>query len=67
MESVCVGDWIIRQTDVFTSQVHRDEKPGKKAFCTCGISNNQPFCDGSHKGTNFKPEIIELIEEKNCH
>jgi len=23
-------------------------------FCTCGKSNKQPFCDGSHKGTEFK-------------
>ena len=20
-------------------------------WCSCGKSNNQPFCDGSHKGT----------------
>ncbi|MBY6196215.1 glutamate synthase-related protein [Vibrio hangzhouensis] len=25
-------------------------------FCACGRSNNQPFCDGSHKGTEFKPQ-----------
>lgn len=25
-------------------------------FCTCGRSNNQPFCDGSHAGTTFKPK-----------
>ncbi len=24
-------------------------------FCTCGRSTNQPFCDGSHAGTDFKP------------
>ena len=24
-------------------------------FCTCGRSNSQPFCDGSHKGTSFSP------------
>src|SRR5690349_17566300 len=24
-------------------------------WCTCGRSNNQPFCDGSHKGTAFEP------------
>jgi len=23
-------------------------------FCTCGKSDKQPFCDGSHKGTEFK-------------
>lgn len=23
-------------------------------FCTCGKSDKQPFCDGSHSGTEFK-------------
>ena len=41
-----------------------DEKAGKKAFCTCGISSKNPYCDGSHKGTGFSPKIIELEEEK---
>ncbi len=24
-------------------------------WCACGRSANQPFCDGSHKGTGFAP------------
>lgn len=24
-------------------------------WCACGRSKNQPFCDGSHQGTDFKP------------
>ncbi|RMD91359.1 MAG: CDGSH iron-sulfur domain-containing protein [Alphaproteobacteria bacterium] len=29
---------------------------GKAYFwCACGRSRNQPFCDGSHKGTGFAP------------
>ena len=24
-------------------------------WCTCGKSLKQPFCDGSHKDTDFKP------------
>jgi len=27
-------------------------------FCVCGRSKNQPFCDGSHAGTSFKPEVF---------
>lgn len=27
------------------------------AWCACGRSSNQPFCDGSHKETPFTPVI----------
>ena len=36
-----------------------DEVVGKKAFCTCGISLKQPYCDGSHKGTEYKPFVYK--------
>ncbi len=33
-----------------------DLKAGETVWwCACGRSKNQPFCDGSHKGTEFKP------------
>ncbi|MEH6632226.1 MAG: CDGSH iron-sulfur domain-containing protein [Halopseudomonas aestusnigri] len=33
-----------------------DLEEGKIYFwCACGRSLKQPFCDGSHKGTEFKP------------
>lgn len=31
-------------------------------WCACGRSQNQPFCDGSHKGTGFTP--VKFIAEK---
>ncbi|WP_417847742.1 CDGSH iron-sulfur domain-containing protein [Thalassoglobus sp.] len=32
---------------------------GKKyAYCTCGLSENQPFCNGAHKGTGFNPIVF---------
>ena len=37
-------------------------EPGNYAWCACGQSDNQPYCDGSHKGTEFSP-IVEKIEE----
>lgn len=24
-------------------------------WCACGKSKNQPYCDGSHKGSTFQP------------
>ncbi|WP_415404175.1 CDGSH iron-sulfur domain-containing protein [Tateyamaria sp. SN3-11] len=33
-----------------------DVEAGKTYFwCSCGQSANQPFCDGSHKETDFNP------------
>ena len=29
------------------------------AWCSCGESSNQPFCDGSHKGTEFEPVVFK--------
>jgi CDGSH-type Zn-finger protein len=36
------------------------EKDKVYFYCTCGKSDSQPFCDGSHKGTEFKPLKISL-------
>jgi len=33
-------------------------KAGKTYFwCACGRSKSQPFCDGSHNGTDFTPLV----------
>lgn len=38
---------------------------GKSYFwCSCGRSEKQPFCDGSHKGTTFTPMKFEAEESK---
>ncbi len=33
-------------------------------WCACGRSKDQPFCDGSHKGTGLQPVKFELTEKK---
>ena len=55
---------------MMTHSVVADNKPAKVSlkkgetyyFCACGRSQNQPFCDGSHKGTEFNP--LSFIADK---
>jgi CDGSH iron-sulfur domain-containing protein 3 len=40
---------------------------GKKyAWCACGLSDKQPFCDGTHKSTDIKP-LIFTAEKSGEH
>ena len=36
------------------------------AYCTCGQSANQPFCDGAHRGSDFR-SLIFKAEEDGVH
>ena len=36
------------------------ETGGKRLWCACGLSARQPYCDGSHKGTEFRPLVVEV-------
>jgi len=40
------------------------EKGKSYAWCACGRSTKQPFCDGSHADTGFKPVVVKTEETK---
>ncbi|MEM9722492.1 MAG: sterol desaturase family protein [Bacteroidota bacterium] len=39
-------------------------EPGTHLFCQCGFSQNQPFCDGAHHGTKYKPLVFEVKQQR---
>lgn len=42
-------------------------EPGTYHWCACGRSQNQPFCDGSHKETSLEPVAFEVEEKKTVY
>jgi len=40
--------------------------PGKYFWCACGKSSNQPFCNGSHRGSEFTPVLFQIEEKQEA-
>lgn len=43
-----------------------DLADGSYAWCACGLSSNQPWCDGSHKGTGLRPKLFKMENAKKA-
>lgn len=42
-------------------------EPGEYWWCSCGKSKSQPFCDGSHKDTDFSPVQFTVKESGSAY
>jgi CDGSH-type Zn-finger protein len=47
-----------------TKPVVGELEPGTYWWCACGRSKEQPWCDGSHAGTDFSPCEVAIEEKK---
>jgi len=36
-------------------------------WCSCGLSQSQPFCDGSHRSTRFTPQAFTVGESQEAY
>jgi methylamine---glutamate N-methyltransferase subunit C len=46
-----IAEYIPKQVDLDEGKTY--------AWCSCGLSENQPYCDGSHKVTDHKPIVFK--------
>ncbi len=47
-----------------TRPVVLELEAGTYMWCACGQSQNQPWCDGSHRGSEFRPVRVDIEESK---
>ncbi len=45
-------------------QMEKLESGKNYAWCACGISENQPWCNGAHKGSGISPNVFKVEEPK---
>lgn len=43
------------------------KKGEEQYWCACGLSNNQPYCDGSHRTTDITPVKFEVEETGDAY
>ncbi len=49
------------------SPIQVDLEKGEHHWCACGGTQSQPFCDGSHRGTEFTPLAFTVEEDQQAH
>ncbi len=41
-------------------------KRGTYLYCQCGYSSDQPWCNGSHHGSKFRPMVVDIKKERKA-
>lgn len=60
-----IGSGYQRETTTLKSPLKMEVNQGQNYwYCTCGYSNDQPFCNGSHNGTKHKPLKVTFDTDK---
>ncbi len=63
-ETIVMTEPVIAQKGPYAAELKAGET---YAWCACGRSSNQPFCDGSHGETGFTPNVFEAEGSKTAY
>lgn len=57
--------FMMNKTNIATKHSIKVQVEAGKTYmwCSCGLSKDQPFCDGSHKGSDFLP--VKYVADSN--
>ena len=47
-------------------QMEQLESGKTYAWCACGHSSNQPWCNGAHKGSSLSPDVFKADASKTA-
>jgi len=63
-ENTMTDEALVAQQAPYASEV----EAGKTYYwCACGRSKKQPYCDGSHKGSNFSPVAFKAEKTEKVY
>lgn len=59
-----IGKDFKREKTTTLDAIEIELEAGTHLWCQCGFSKNQPFCDGSHHGTKYKPIAFDVKKKR---
>lgn len=59
-----ISKGFVKQSFVTNKPLRTELPAGKHLWCACGMSADQPWCNGAHNGTKKKPLLFELEKSK---
>ncbi len=57
-------DPLIAQPEPYAFKVTKDKR---YAWCACGLSQEQPLCDGSHRETDILPIMYKAVADETVY
>jgi len=55
-----------REKHIGTEPLKTTLEAGSYLYCQCGFSKDQPWCNGSHHGSKFRPMVVDIKKTRKA-